>query len=317
MQSAQTGKDPFPRASRESGGVIRLAAMSFRERILFFLRKLPALAAGAAAVFHAAIFVVALDFGLIYSVVNPPVTALAFERSIEKGWAPRPFIFVPLSRIPPYARRMFVSLEDRTFYTHWGIEPSAMLNAFEQNARWGQIVLGGSTITQQLARTLFLSQDKTYFRKYLEALWAVVLDLVMSKERILELYLNYIEWGRGVYGIGQGSWHQFGRSVETLGPDEFARLAAIIINPVDFNVSTLSDQPAMLRRYRNLVGKKETADVETGGTSSEADVPVEEAPVEENVEPEAATAEAEEENQGATQETDVETPEPGAVNILD
>lgn len=256
-KSAHPNKKIKPRGKAFSADVyeaIRFPVMHRWERIVFFLKKLPVLAAGAFLTFHVALIFLAFDTSLLFSVINPPFNALQAERIMERSWAPRQTVYVPLADIPSCARQMVIRLEDRTFYNHAGILPTAMLYAHEQNEKYGVIVMGGSTITQQLARTLFLSQEKTYYRKYVEAIWAVVMDAVMSKNRILELYLNNIEWGRGVYGIGAAAWYHFGRSIDTLGQEDFARLAAIIINPVTYHVRTFTEHPAMVLRYQSLMG---------------------------------------------------------------
>ena len=97
---------------------------------------------------------------------------------------------------------MFVYLEDHQFYTHHGIDLEAVRTAYERNKRAGTLAFGGSTITQQLTRTLFLTPHKNYLRKYLEALLSLELDLLLPKDRIMELYLNHIEWGSGIFGVG-------------------------------------------------------------------------------------------------------------------
>lgn len=109
--------------------------------------------------------------------------------------------------------------------------------------------MGGSTINQQLARTLFLSPDKNYLRKYVEAIAALSLNAVIDKKRIFELYLNYIEWGKGVYGLGAAAEYYFKKPAARLTYDEGARLAAIIVDPVDYGVNDFYGQPVMAARY--------------------------------------------------------------------
>jgi membrane peptidoglycan carboxypeptidase len=205
------------------------------------------------AAFHACLFVLILISSLFLSRWNPPVTSLMTYRALTAHTGANPVVFVPLSRIPRSAQLMFISLEDLKFYRHFGIDPGAIRDAYRVNKAIGYTLYGGSTITQQLARTLFLTPRKTYVRKYVEALIAVEMDLVLKKQRILELYINYIELGRGVYGIGAASWASFGHSAATLSVDEFRRLVSILPNPIRFTVDTFNGSRQMAERYRYLV----------------------------------------------------------------
>jgi membrane peptidoglycan carboxypeptidase len=165
----------------------------------------------------------------------------------------RPVDFVSLQRIPRSVQLMFIGLEDKKFYRHIGIDPAAIRDAYLVNKAIGYALYGGSTITQQLARTLFLTPRKSYFRKYVEALIALEMDLVLRKDRILELYLNYIEWGKDVYGIGAAAHAFYGRPLSRLSVDEFRRLVAILPNPLRYGVDTFSRSGQMAERYRYLV----------------------------------------------------------------
>jgi monofunctional glycosyltransferase len=205
------------------------------------------------AAFHACLFVMILFSSIFLSRWNPPVTSLMTYRALTTRVSANPVVFVPLSRIPRSAQLMFISLEDLKFYRHIGIDPGAIRDAYRVNKAIGYTLYGGSTITQQLARTLFLTPRKTYLRKYVEALIAVEMDLMLTKQRILELYINYIELGKGVYGIGAASWAGFGHSPATLSVDEFRRLASILPNPIRFTVDTFSRSRQMAERYRYLV----------------------------------------------------------------
>src|SRR6478735_8521241 len=101
----------------------------------------------------------------------------------------------------------------------------------EKNRKKGMVVLGASTISQQLAKNLFLSADRTPWRKGQEALITVMIEQVMDKQRILEVYLNVIEWGDGVFGAEAAARHYYGTGAATLGPEASARLAAMVPNP--------------------------------------------------------------------------------------
>jgi len=203
--------------------------------------------------FHVALVVLFTAAGLLLKVMNPPVSSLQFYRALTDGvTVTQPRRFVPLSQVPPRLTQMLVRVEDRQFYNHIGIDPAAMLHAMEVNRRAGEIVLGGSTITQQMTRTLFLSPRRTYARKYVEVIGSIVLDVILSKDRILELYVNNIEWGPGVYGIYAAAHYQYDKAPEKLSLDDERRLAAVITDPVDFTVKTLSQNGGMRQRYAYL-----------------------------------------------------------------
>jgi membrane peptidoglycan carboxypeptidase len=183
---------------------------------------------------------------------NPKVTALMVWRDLTQHQSAQPVCFVPLSHIPLVARRMVIRLEDYHFYHNIGIDLGAIRDAYLINRSIGYPLYGGSTIPQQLARNLFLTPRKTYLRKYCEALIAVEMDLLLPKNRILELYLNCIEWGKGIYGIGAASYHYYGSSVSSLSLDELRRLVTIITNPVRFDVNTFQKSRQMRARYGYL-----------------------------------------------------------------
>jgi monofunctional biosynthetic peptidoglycan transglycosylase len=207
----------------------------------------------AAAVFHTCLFSLILAACIALARWNPPATSLMAYRGLTSRGQVQPLRFVPLRQIPRSVQLMFIRLEDMRFYSHVGIDPAAIRDAYRVNKAIGYTLYGGSTIPQQLARTLFLTPRKTYFRKYVEALIAVEMDLVLKKERILELYLNYIEWGKGVYGIGAASVASYGRPPAGLSIDEFRRLVTILPNPLRFDTDTFPRSRQMAERYRYLV----------------------------------------------------------------
>ena len=150
---------------------------------------------------------------------------------------------------------MVVRLEDYRFYTHHGVDLGAISDAWMINSSIGRTAVGGSTIPMQLARNLFLTPRKTYFRKYLEAIIAVEMVTILPKDRILELYLNYIEWGKGIFGIGAASAYYFKTGVGGLGLDELRRLATIITNPLRYDVQTFHKSAQMSQRYSYLLSR--------------------------------------------------------------
>jgi monofunctional biosynthetic peptidoglycan transglycosylase len=202
---------------------------------------------------HAALIVIVLFASIALLKVNPPITALMVYRRITTHEAARPTRFVPLRQIPPVLRNMVVRLEDMHFYQHAGVDLGALRDAWNINASIGWTAVGGSTIPMQLARNLFLTPRKTYFRKYLESIIALEMDLILPKSRLLELYLNCIEWGKGIFGIGAASVSSYGTAVTNLSLDEMRRMAAIITNPLRYNVNTFSLSRQMEERYLYLV----------------------------------------------------------------
>ncbi len=140
-------------------------------------------------------------------------------------------IWVPYSRISPYLKRAVIAAEDGGFIGHGGFEWAALEAAMKKNLKKGRIVAGGSTLSQQLAKNLFLSGKRTPWRKLQEAYITVLLEQMMDKRRILEIYLNLIEWGDGIYGAEAAARHYFGVSSAALSPQQAARLAAMIPNP--------------------------------------------------------------------------------------
>jgi monofunctional biosynthetic peptidoglycan transglycosylase len=195
--------------------------------------------------------VILLACGL-YRFVNPPLTGLMTYRAVISGYEVQPLRYVPIERVPREFQRMFVKVEDYTFYEHHGLDLEAIRDAYALNRQLGRVYWGGSTITQQLARTLFLTPRRTYLRKYLEAIAALEMELVLPKQRILELYINYIEFGRGIFGFGAAASCYYGTAVGKLSRDEARRLVALVASPIRYNVNTLVSNRALAERYRYL-----------------------------------------------------------------
>lgn len=139
--------------------------------------------------------------------------------------------WVPLTRISRNLQRAVIVSEDSKFYQHNGFDWEGIQDALEANLEKGEIVRGGSTISQQLAKNLFLSTKRTAWRKGQEVVATVMLEQSLEKKRILETYLNVIEWGNGIFGAEAAARHYYGKSAAKLTPREAAWLAAIIPNP--------------------------------------------------------------------------------------
>jgi monofunctional biosynthetic peptidoglycan transglycosylase len=164
---------------------------------------------------------------------------------------PRNPYWTPLARIPLALQWGVIVAEDDTFYEHNGFNFVAMRDALWEDIKERRFVRGGSTITQQLAKNLFLSREKSLSRKFKEAIIAFKLERHLRKKRILELYLNVIEWSPGVHGVGAASQHFFHKSPEDLDFFESILLAAIIPSPRLYNPLRYPDRA--LDRYRTVV----------------------------------------------------------------
>lgn len=173
---------------------------------------------------------------------NPKKTSFMEHR--EKEWKKQRKKYtirqnwVPLSQISPYLVKAVLIAEDDKFWSHEGFDYEAMQKALEKDIKAKKFKLGGSTISQQLAKNLYLSPSKNPLRKIAEAVITWRLEKALSKKRILELYLNVAEWGdRGIFGIEAAARHYYGKSASGLTPEESARLAAALPNPRKFNPS--------------------------------------------------------------------------------
>jgi monofunctional biosynthetic peptidoglycan transglycosylase len=186
---------------------------------------------------------------------NPKKTAMMEYR--EREWKDKGKKFtivqhwVPYRAVSPYLVKAVLIGEDDKFWHHEGFDYEAMQKAIEKDIKAKKFKLGGSTITQQLAKNLYLSPSKNPLRKIREAVIAWRLEKLLSKKRILEIYLNVAEWGDGgIFGIEAASRHYYGKSAAALGPEEAARLASVLPNPRRF--SPLGDSRYVVHRS-NLI----------------------------------------------------------------
>ena len=150
-------------------------------------------------------------------------------------------VWVPYERISGNVKRAVIAAEDTRFMQHFGVDWEAIEKARERNEKRGRVTHGGSTITQQLAKNLFLSGERSYVRKGQELLITWMLETVMTKRRILEIYLNVVELGNGIYGVEAGARHHFGLGAGQLEAPEAARLAAMLPAPRYFDRNPDSD----------------------------------------------------------------------------
>lgn len=166
---------------------------------------------------------------------NPTSTAFMDARLAamrEKGHSARlQQQWVPYSKISSHLKRAILVAEDDTFADHEGFDWEGIQKAMEKNQKKGKVVAGGSTISQQLAKNLFLSGERSMLRKGEEALITLMMERLLDKERILEIYLNVIEWGDGVFGAEAAARHYFGVSATQLSQEQAAKLAAMVPRP--------------------------------------------------------------------------------------
>ena len=167
--------------------------------------------------------------------VNPTNTAF-MEARLEEMRTKNPKArlrheWVPYADVSVNLKRALIAAEDAKFLDHDGFDWEAIQRAASKNLKRGKVVAGGSTISQQLSKNLFLSGSRTPWRKLQEAAITVMIETVMSKQRILEIYLNVIEWGNGVFGAEAAAWHYYRTSASNLSADQSARLAAMVPNP--------------------------------------------------------------------------------------
>jgi monofunctional glycosyltransferase len=166
---------------------------------------------------------------------NPSSSAFMKERlnviKEEQPDAELKYQWVAYAKISNQLKRAVIASEDAKFLDHEGFDWEGIEKAYEKNLKKGRIVAGGSTISQQLAKNLFLSSQRTPWRKGQEAIITLMLEKMMSKRRILEIYLNVIEWGNGVFGAEAAARHYFRTSAANLGASQAAKLAAMIPNP--------------------------------------------------------------------------------------
>ena len=220
---------------------------------------------------------------------NPKKTALMEYRersSKEKRRRYRAYqVWTPFSKISPYLVKAVLIAEDDKFWGHEGFDYEAIEKALERDLKAKKFKFGGSTITQQLARNLYLSPEKSLIRKVSEAVITRRMEKVLSKKRILELYLNVVEWGDGIFGAEAASRYYYGKSSSELTPEEAARLASVLPNPRKYNPA--GDQRYVISRsnliYSIMIQRgiviPEYKDVMESSESSSSGEAVSEAPV--------------------------------------
>lgn len=201
------------------------------------------------------LFLAAFFFGVVYPLVFPNIPRLkkenprltSFMKYRQKEWKKEGkniklhYSWTPLSKISPFLINAVLIAEDDKFYQHRGFDVEAIKLAIKTNVEKKRVKFGGSTITQQLAKNLYLSPSKSLVRKIREAILTWRLEKRLTKKRILELYLNVVEWGNGIFGVEAASRHYFGKPASSLRPEESARLAVILPSPRRYRLDGNSD----------------------------------------------------------------------------
>ena len=183
--------------------------------------------------------------------VNPPTTGVQIQRRVE-SWVHgtryrKRYTFVPLSKISPEMQHAVISAEDGTFYRHHGIDWDETEKVAQESQDKGKLGRGASTITQQLVKNLFFTTHRNPVRKAFEYTLAPMADWILGKRRVLELYLNVVEWGpSGVYGIEEGAKYHYHVPASRLDRDESARLAAILPSPRRWRPARMDDYSSII-----------------------------------------------------------------------
>ncbi len=210
-----------------------------------------------------AFFVLSIVLVVIYRWVPVPITPLMVIRNVEQLGDGKGIVmehdWVPLEEISPKLQLAVVCSEDQNYLKHFGFDLGAIKKAMIENEE-GKRFRGGSTITQQTAKNVFLWQGRSYLRKGLEAWFTLLIEIIWSKKRIMEVYLNSIEMGNGVYGAEAASQYWFHKPAKKLTKEEAAAIAAILPNPIRLKANPasayVSNRKAWIKQQMNFWGNK-------------------------------------------------------------
>ncbi|HPU78915.1 monofunctional biosynthetic peptidoglycan transglycosylase [Accumulibacter sp.] len=174
------------------------------------------------------------------------------QAQLKKQW-------IAYEKVSNNLKRAIIAAEDAKFVDHEGFDWEGIQHALERNQKKGRVVAGGSTISQQLAKNLFLTPAKTPWRKAEEAIITLMLETIWSKQRIFEVYLNVIEWGNGVFGAEAAARHYYGVSATQLAPEQAARLAGMVPSPRFYDRNRSA--PGLARKTAIILARMPAADV--------------------------------------------------------
>jgi monofunctional biosynthetic peptidoglycan transglycosylase len=204
-----------------------------------------------------------LGWVLFWGWVNPGTTRFMelrlSELRVKNPQAQLKQQWVPYDRISIHLKRAIIAAEDAKFVDHEGFDWEGIQKAMEKNEKRGRFAAGGSTISQQLAKNLFLTPSKTWWRKGNEVVITLMLENLWSKQRIFEVYLNVIEWGNGIFGAEAAARHYYGATAARLGPEQSARLAGMVPNPRFYDRNR--NAPGLARKSAIILGRMPSAEV--------------------------------------------------------
>jgi monofunctional biosynthetic peptidoglycan transglycosylase len=204
-----------------------------------------------------------LGWVLFWGWVNPGTTRFMelrlSELQVKNPQAQLKQQWVPYDRISIHLKRAILAAEDAKFVDHEGFDWEGIQKAMEKNEKRGRFAAGGSTISQQLAKNLFLTPSKTWWRKGNEVVITLLLENLWSKQRIFEVYLNVIEWGNGIFGAEAAARHYYGSTAARLGPEQAARLAGMVPNPRFYERNR--NAPGLARKSAIILGRMPSAEV--------------------------------------------------------
>jgi monofunctional biosynthetic peptidoglycan transglycosylase len=199
-------------------------------------------------------------FGELFALrwINPPTTAVQVQRRVEAWWHHKAYrkrqTFVKLDRISSDFQHAVISAEDGRFYQHHGIDWQEVQKVVDKDVDEGKLGRGGSTITQQLVKNLFLTTNRSLIRKAVEFTLAPAAEWILPKRRILELYLNEIEWGPGIFGAEAGAMAWYGVPAAKINRDQGSRMAAILPSPLRWKPEHMTSYSSEILRRMAQTG---------------------------------------------------------------
>jgi monofunctional glycosyltransferase len=205
-----------------------------------------------------ALHVAAAGALLLFRFINPPTTGVQIQRRIGSIFSKASYskhqTFQPLSQISPDLQHAVIAAEDGRFYEHNGIDWKQVRKVAEESRESGEIARGASTITQQLVKNLFFTTHRNPVRKALEYTFAPMADAILGKQRTLELYLNVVEWGPGIFGAEAAAQHHFHTTARQLSRDQAARLAAVLPAPQRRRPARMNSYSASIQNRMRQMG---------------------------------------------------------------
>jgi len=195
---------------------------------------------------------------LVLRYVDPPTTGVQIQRRVESLFVRGPYkkrqTFVPLRRISPHLQHAVIAAEDGNFYKHHGIDWGQVRQVIEDSADSGEVTRGASTIAQQLVKNLFFTTHRNPVRKALEYTLAPMAVMILGRDRVLELYLNVIEWGPGVFGIEAGAEYHYHIPAAALNREQATRLAAVLPSPRRRKPERMNQYSAIIQDRMRVLG---------------------------------------------------------------